>query len=124
MKTKMIQIEGNFSEAQTALEQAKHLAANHDLFPGLEERLLEYETAIIAVPTSKTNQDSLPDPLTERELEVLQLLAEGMSNRAIANELVIALGTTKTHISRIMSKLDAKNRTQAVIIARELGPVP
>ena len=62
----------------------------------------------------------LIDPLTERELDVLRLLAEGRSNRQIAETLFIALGTVKTHIHNICGKLDAENRSQAVIRAREL----
>jgi LuxR family maltose regulon positive regulatory protein len=120
---KIESIEGNFSEARSALEHAKQLAADRDLFPGLDERISEYEEAILSAPSGKLNQTSLPEPLTERELEVLQLIAAGMSNRAIAEELVIALGTAKTHISRIMGKLNAENRTQAVVKARELGLV-
>jgi LuxR family maltose regulon positive regulatory protein len=64
---------------------------------------------------------NLVEPLSSRELEVLQWLAEGASNRAIAEGLVISVGTVKTHISRIMGKLGARNRTEAVARARQLG---
>ena len=60
------------------------------------------------------------DPLTERELEVLYLVAAGLTNQEIANELVVSLGTIKTHINHIYRKLDAHSRTQAVARAREL----
>jgi LuxR family maltose regulon positive regulatory protein len=60
-------------------------------------------------------------PLTHREMEVLLWLAQGASNQDIAQELVISLDTTKRHVSNILSKLDAKNRTQAVARARSLG---
>jgi LuxR family maltose regulon positive regulatory protein len=63
----------------------------------------------------------LLEPLSARELEVLQWLAEGASNRAIAEALVISVGTVKTHISRIMGKLGARNRTEAVARARQSG---
>jgi LuxR family maltose regulon positive regulatory protein len=62
----------------------------------------------------------LTDSLTPRELEVLHLLGNGFSNREIARELVLALGTVKSHVHRIYSKLDVKNRTQTVARAREL----
>jgi LuxR family maltose regulon positive regulatory protein len=63
----------------------------------------------------------LVEPLTERELEVLRLVAAGLSNREIAQELVVAVSTVKSHINHLYGKLDAKSRTQAVARARELG---
>jgi len=63
----------------------------------------------------------LVQPLSERELEVLGLLAAGRSNREIAEELVVALDTVKKHVSHVLDKLGAANRTQAVAHARELG---
>ena len=65
----------------------------------------------------------LAAPLTDRELEVLGLLAAGMANQQIARELVVALETAKKHVSHILGKLGAANRTQAVARARELGLV-
>jgi LuxR family transcriptional regulator, maltose regulon positive regulatory protein len=62
----------------------------------------------------------LVEPLSERELEVLQLLAVGRSNQQIAQELVVALDTAKKHVSHILDKLGVANRTQAVARAREL----
>jgi LuxR family maltose regulon positive regulatory protein len=69
-----------------------------------------------------TNQmDGLIDPLTEREQEVLRLVAKGLSNREIAEALFITLGTVKKHLNNIFSKLDVKSRTQATTRGRELG---
>ncbi len=62
----------------------------------------------------------LLDPLTEREVEVLRLLAEGAPNAAIAAALVVTVGTVKKHVFNVCSKLDAQNRTQAVARARAL----
>jgi ATP/maltotriose-dependent transcriptional regulator MalT len=59
-------------------------------------------------------------PLTGRELEILRLLASGLSNRQIAERLVISLGTAKTHVHSIFEKLNAKSRTQVVAHAREI----
>jgi LuxR family maltose regulon positive regulatory protein len=62
----------------------------------------------------------LIDPLSDRELELLGLIANGMSNRDVAEELVLTVGTVKWHLSNIYSKLDVSSRTQAVARAREL----
>jgi DNA-binding CsgD family transcriptional regulator len=59
--------------------------------------------------------------LTAREVQVLQLIAKGCSNQEIADQLFVSLNTVKTHISKILSKLDVKRRTQAVEKARRLG---
>jgi len=61
------------------------------------------------------------DPLTERELDVLKLVARGKSNREIADELVVAEGTVRTHVSNILSKLHLASRTQATLFALREG---
>jgi DNA-binding NarL/FixJ family response regulator len=61
------------------------------------------------------------EPLTDREKEVLNLLAQGHSNREIAEDLVLTEGTVKNHVSNILGKLQAENRTQAADIARRYG---
>ncbi len=61
------------------------------------------------------------EPLTEREHDVLVLLAQGYGNREIADRLVISEGTVKNHVSNILGKLQAENRTQAAVIARRHG---
>ncbi|MFC2068016.1 response regulator transcription factor [Chloroflexota bacterium] len=58
--------------------------------------------------------------LSEREMEVLQLIVDGMSNCEIAEKLIIGEGTVKTHINNIYGKLDVRSRTQAIAQAREL----
>jgi LuxR family maltose regulon positive regulatory protein len=61
------------------------------------------------------------EPLSERELEVLRLVADGLTNQAIADELFIAVSTVKSHTNSIYGKLGVRNRTQAVAEARALG---
>jgi RNA polymerase sigma factor (sigma-70 family) len=68
-----------------------------------------------------TLRDSLVEPISEREREVLILLAQGYTNREIAESLVITEGTAKNHVSNILAKLQAENRTQAADIARRYG---
>jgi len=74
-----------------------------------------------APQTSVDRPPDLIEPLSERELEVLQLIAEGLSNQEIAQQLFISLRTVKWHTSNIYDKLEVKNRTQAVAKARALG---
>jgi LuxR family maltose regulon positive regulatory protein len=90
--------------------------------------LKKYADKILAVfpqprdisPTSLVPQP-LIEPLSERELEVLRLIAQGLSNQEITRKLFVALSTVKGHNLRIFAKLQAKSRTEAVARARELG---
>ena len=71
---------------------------------------------------SHSSEHSLPyEPLTERELEVLNLLAQGMPNKEIAAQLIISERTAKFHVSSILGKLGATNRTEAVSLAAQKG---
>ena len=73
------------------------------------------------MPSQTSVAQPLPDPLSQRDLEVLRLLAGGASNQEIAGRLVLAPGTVKLHVSHILSKLGVKSRTQAILRARDLG---
>jgi ATP/maltotriose-dependent transcriptional regulator MalT len=64
------------------------------------------------------------DPLSSGELEILEILASGRSNQSIAAELVVTLDTVKKHVSHVLAKLGAANRTEAVARARELRLIP
>ena len=77
--------------------------------------------------TEQSSQASIPPPthdnfqLTPRQREVLLLMCEGLSNKSIANQLGMAEGTVKIHVTAILKSMNAGNRTQAVIMAREAG---
>jgi LuxR family maltose regulon positive regulatory protein len=73
---------------------------------------------------SVTGVPGLVEQLTSRELEVLEMLAAGRSNQAIASQLVVTLDTVKKHVSHVLGKLGAANRTEAVARARELSLIP
>jgi DNA-binding NarL/FixJ family response regulator len=81
---------------------------------------------LVAEFASRTRQprptDAL-DPLTEREREVLALVAEGLTNEEIGDRLFLSPATARTHVSRILAKLDARNRAQLVVLAYETGLV-
>ncbi len=78
------------------------------------------EFARMAVTTPQDGQ-SLGEPLSERELEILRLLAQGLTNREIAQRLYLAEGTVKNYVTNILGKIDARDRTQAALRAREMG---
>jgi DNA-binding NarL/FixJ family response regulator len=79
------------------------------------------ELTRLAPPRSSLPLPALAEPISDREIEVLRLLAAGASNQEIAEQLIVALNTVKRHVSNIMGKLGAENRAQAVIKARQLG---
>jgi DNA-binding NarL/FixJ family response regulator len=70
---------------------------------------------------SPIRSEPLVDPLSDREKEILRLIAQGASNREIAAQLVIAEGTVKNHVTSILNKLGVSDRTQAALKAREMG---
>ena len=72
-------------------------------------------------PASPTTAASLPEPLSERELDILKVLAQGHTNKEIAERLHLAEGTVKNYVTSILQKIGARDRTQAALRARELG---
>ena len=83
------------------------------------------EVAVSAAVPFALNEGRLRElAITPRELEILALIANGMSNREIADKLFVSENTVKTHSSRLFDKLSAKRRTQAVQIGKELGLIP
>lgn len=117
------------AEPTALLDAIRRVAAGDAVIaPEATRRLLEAYVALdrdasrlaaeqdtLSVPGSNAPEDQL----TDRETEVLALIAEGLSNRDISVRLSISAGTTKTHVSRVLTKLGCRSRTQAAIIARE-----
>jgi LuxR family maltose regulon positive regulatory protein len=91
-------------------------------FSGYVERLLAAFAPPAVMAQSKTSQlkSTMDEPLSQRELEVLQLIAQGLSNREISERLFLALNTVKGHNRKIFAKLQVQRRTEAVARAREL----
>lgn len=102
------------------LGEAIRTAAKGEYFllPSITAKVMA-EFSRISRPSVIT--EPLVDSLSARELEILQLVATGISNRQIADTLVIAEGTVKNHLTNILNKLDAKDRMQAVVKARQHG---
>lgn len=90
---------------------------------GLGQGLIVLEPALtnLAALSAMTPANPLAEPLTPRELEVLQRMAEGLSNKLIARELAISEHTVKFHVNAILSKLGAQSRTEAVVRATRAG---
>jgi NarL family two-component system response regulator LiaR len=90
-----------------------------------EEVLVVKEVPVPFSQPFALNEERLKDlGITKRELEILALIAQGMSNREIADKLFVSENTVKTHSSRLFDKLSAKRRTQAVQIGKEMGLIP
>lgn len=101
-------------------EAIRKVAAGGALIEPSVARKVLAEFSRLAEPT-RPALDRLPDPLSQREQEVLRLLALGANNRQIASQLFLAEGTVKNYISTILDKLGVQDRTQAALRARELG---
>lgn len=90
-----------------------------------KEIVVVREVSVSSAQPFALNQKSLREVgITPRELEILGLIAKGMSNREIGETLFVSENTVKTHSSRLFDKLSAKRRTQAVQIGKELGLIP
>ena len=90
-----------------------------------KEVLIVREVPVPAPAPFSLNEQRLKDlGITPRELEILELIAQGLSNREIADKLFVSENTVKTHLSRLFDKLSARRRTQAVQIAKEMGLIP
>ncbi|MEO6142484.1 MAG: response regulator transcription factor [Dermatophilaceae bacterium] len=106
-----------------ALLEAIHVVAGGDalLAPQVTRRLIE--EFVRRSPKGPTAHDTNLDLLTDREIEVLRAVAHGRSNAEIAVELFISYATAKTHVSRLLSKLQVRDRAQLVMLAYENGVV-
>ncbi len=152
MKTVALEGQGKRAAALDALEEALRLVAAEQpiltfvaqgpviaallgqlalrgRFTGYVEKLLDAfgevaDVPAFVLPTQAAVEVSLPEPLTDREMEVLELMAQGKTNREIAEALVLAVGTVKKHTNNIFQKLNVHNRTQAVARARALDLLP
>ena len=90
-----------------------------------QEVIVVKEVPVAGTQPFALNEARLKDlGITKRELEILELIAQGMSNREIADKLFVSENTVKTHSSRLFDKLSAKRRTQAVQIGKEMGLIP
>jgi ATP/maltotriose-dependent transcriptional regulator MalT len=88
------------------------------------EVIREVPVPVPAVPFMVNEAQLKQLGITKRELEILELIAQGLSNREIADKLFVSENTVKTHSSRLFDKLSAKRRTQAVQIGKEIGLIP
>jgi DNA-binding CsgD family transcriptional regulator len=89
-----------------------------------KQEVVVFREVTVSTPFSLNEEKLRELGLTRRELEILELIAGGLSNREIAERLFVSENTVKTHSSRLFDKLSAKRRTQAVQIGKELGLIP
>ncbi|MEO8200134.1 MAG: LuxR C-terminal-related transcriptional regulator [Gemmatimonadota bacterium] len=90
-----------------------------------KERIVIHEVAVPAPVVFSRNEVKLAEiGMTPRELEILELIAAGLSNREIAERVFVSENTVKTHSSRVFEKLGAKRRTQAVQLGKDFGLIP
>jgi DNA-binding NarL/FixJ family response regulator len=106
---------------ETLFEAVRVVAAGNALLAPTVTRRLIAEFARLR-PTQRTHPEDL-DALTRRELEILSLVASGLSNQEIADQLVLSNETVKTHVSHVLRKLGLRDRAQAVVAAYESGLV-
>lgn len=104
-------------------EAVRTVAAGGALIqPSITRKVLSEFSRLAANPVSgKSSQHKLEEPLTDREMDVLLVLAEGLSNKEISERLFITEGTVKNHVSNLIAKLNVRDRTQAIIKAQEFG---
>lgn len=88
------------------------------------ELIVEREVLVPTTPFARNEKRLQELAITKRELEILGLIAQGLSNREIAEKLFVSENTVKTHSSRLFDKLNARRRTQAVQRGKELGLIP
>jgi DNA-binding NarL/FixJ family response regulator len=102
------------------LVRAVHQAAAGDLVidPSITKRLIE---KIVDTKRARTEALTALKRLTEREVEVLRLMARGLTNAELATELSVSESTVKTHVARVLDKLELRDRVHAVILAYEIG---
>jgi LuxR family maltose regulon positive regulatory protein len=98
-------------------------AVQQGITPASAHRLIAAFPVSDSIPRRLDKSVRLVEPLSDRELNVLALIAQGLSNKEISQRLYIEVRTVKWHTSNILGKLGVKNRTQAVARARELGIV-
>lgn len=105
------------------LVEAIRAAAGGEGFlqPSIAAKVLAEFSRLVTQTKTAPAQDQLVEPLSERELEILRLVASGDSNKEIAARLYITEGTVKNHVTNILGKLGVRDRTQAALRAHELG---
>ncbi|GGM50920.1 response regulator transcription factor [Microbacterium saperdae] len=114
---------GKGAEPEEIVHAVRTIHAGESLLSSAATRALIQRSVQGAAPTTSRRQNELLTRLTAREREVLLLVAAGRTNQEIAAELTISPHTAKTHVNRIMSKVEARDRAQLVILAYESGLV-
>lgn len=109
--------------ASDRLVEAIRAAARGESFlePSVAAKVVAEFARLPSHQQTPTAAQPLAEPLSERELEILGVIATGASNKEIANQLFIAEGTVKNHVTNILGKMNVRDRTQAALMGKELG---
>jgi LuxR family maltose regulon positive regulatory protein len=120
----LVQRYANAAAQEAAASPSSSSTRGDPILADYLQRLLQAMGPMALVDTEAAPAgDAIKEPLTRKEIRVLQLLAEGYSNNAMAEKLFVSDSTVRTHLRNINMKLDAKSRTQAVAIARKVGVI-
>ncbi len=119
VKTAVLWASGVAATLPRHAKASQIIAAAQAILAGLA--VFDPKTSPFQQINTQSENEPLPETLTPREIEVIQRLAQGLTNKAIAQELTISPHTIKFHINAIMNKLNAQNRTEAVVKATRLG---
>src|SRR5205085_2030886 len=115
----LLSVQADFEVVGEAGNGAEALRLARLLQPSVAAKVVAEFARLTSKPVPAAQ--ALVEPLSQREREILSLLATGASNREIANTLFLAEGTIKNHVTNILGKLEVRDRTQAALKAKELG---
>ena len=108
-------------DLEIAMSLRSVLAGGAPIDPFIARRILALVNDSGTAPATSTPSIKLQEPLTRREMQILQCVADGMSNREIADDLSITRATVETHVQKVYRKLSVNSRTQALLAARQHG---
>jgi DNA-binding NarL/FixJ family response regulator len=121
MRVLLVGLPAERARLRSQLNGSMAVAGEFDSLAAARASAVDHDAVLVMPNASEIDDEAIDEPLTPREVQVLELLAEGLPNKAIAVRLHISDQTVKFHVSSISGKLGAKNRTDAVRLAVRRG---